>query len=1338
MSTVSSRFGKSIIYGVAITPLLVTLGFYFIEHVPDREEYFVNLRFRTLAVIGKQIETKLESVSSGLTYGKLIEKVPQSRPSEGAQIIPFDQYVQKVFPDLTPVDLPSEVEDAKLGGPDIDFGFVRSGGRLRFRVNRQEMWEGSLARLIRPFTEDASFDDILLATVEGAVLFQRSNATPKINDVAAILKKQEAKEPGPLEVFHRLASEGSGNDTDLLKQVDLDGSSFHLFAEPLTIQVDKSLDRKPKDLLLCGLVHSERVRQESMHVPPKYLLWIIVPLIAGLLSGPFLKLVLLRRTGRFETRDLPLLAMFSCLAMAMLTVVLLAYRQYDENRERLGLELADLAGRLDGQLLAGFRDGRRLLQQIDEYARRTGPGASAANAGYRVGLWSDKKLRESVPGIEKSDLEFVFWTDADGRQIEKWTPLETNTAPYPQTNSEHFELAATGQYWRDQIDPTAALFTSELRISPTTSAPITVLTIPSQRIVPTVPPRRTPYISLVVTPRPLLSPVIPPETGYAVVRNDGSVLYHSKGERILNENLFRETEDSRELENAVASQSEKCLQANYRGSDVMFCVRPIRDIAGIPWTVVAFREMEPWQSLGWQVALDVLVVYLVLWIGPALIWMAVLLRFKFQKYPWSRCRIEVLRYFWPRKEASGNYLAVFRTECVILIAFLALLIWFNAQPDGTAGMVLLLAAFLLPLIAMADWAWKLRCPTGRRAPKRWRRSYVAALCLGMVIASVLPVTAFFHLGLYLENQIHLRSWQEELAGRVASHRRAEQAGMARLSKNRNTASQTMDTAAKPAAPLPPRPNGACDDEQLYQALYRTTVTCQGKPAQQANAVWMEVLRLFRTEAPGGLDAGNYSTSRAPDAPRRERPEHATPPSLGTATGDLAAPVVVKSELGILPTPLRQASWWALMFLLLAAGCAWVWNAASRLFLFDFYEIPLRSLKTLPKAKDLDHSILVLGLPRSGKDGAVKAYVGYRAETIDLKVEKLDEAWLHQTLARLHVRLEPESAVQSAPASLVAAAGSTAGGFPAPVPAGSSSDTPKTPDWIHITNLESALHEKGPRDVVLRLIDALLRCPEKPRLVVTSVVDPVFHLDSIFPEQRKEVARDPLPETEFGRWAHVLLQFERVTTGEELPAPHWAGKVWGKKLWEEARHHRWLLRIANLIAEEIQHREEHGPGVPSDTELIEELHEKALALYELFWSACTRPEKLMLVQLAQTGLVNPLAKDTLHELIRKHLVVMGTYPKIMNESFTRFLNTAANAGQIEAWEKEAGESPWPVVRNVLLIVVVFAMAMIGVSQNHALQAFSALLTAVAGALGGSFKLADLVAQRFAKGGAALPG
>ena len=157
----------------------------------------------------------------------------------------------------------------------------------------------------------------------------------------------------------------------------------------------------------------------------------------------------------------------------------------------------------------------------------------------------------------------------------------------------------------------------------------------------------------------------------------------------------------------------------------------------------------------------------------------------------------------------------------------------------------------------------------------------------------------------------------------------------------------------------------------------------------------------------------------------------------------------------------------------------------------------------------------------------------------------------------------------------------------------------------------------------------------------------------------------------------------------------------------------------------------GATVPAHDELIEEVHEKAFALYKLFWSACTRPEKLMLVQLAQTGLVNPLGKDTLHELIRKGLVVAEPYPDVMNESFARFLSTAASRAQIAVWEKEAGESRWLVVRNVFLILVAFTLVMIGISQNQALQTISAILTAVAGAIGGSFKLADTVFQKFGK-------
>jgi hypothetical protein len=113
----------------------------------------------------------------------------------------------------------------------------------------------------------------------------------------------------------------------------------------------------------------------------------------------------------------------------------------------------------------------------------------------------------------------------------------------------------------------------------------------------------------------------------------------------------------------------------------------------------------------------------------------------------------------------------------------------------------------------------------------------------IALAAVLPVSAFFHLGLYLENQVHLRHWQRELAGRVANHRSAAETEI-RESENENRVPQTVVTALKLA--LPPPESGFCDNERLYAALYHTSATWRGSLSpQQADPVWN-----------GGAGAGN--------------------------------------------------------------------------------------------------------------------------------------------------------------------------------------------------------------------------------------------------------------------------------------------------------------------------------------------------------------------------------------------------------------------------------------------------------------------------------------------------
>lgn len=1343
MPSQSTRFSKGIVYGVTVVPLLVTLGFYFLERVPDREEYFLNLRFRTLAVIGKQIETKVEAISSGLTYGKFNGEL-ESGPTC------FEDYVGMVFPALqlveeSPAARPTGAAANPCptghdkGGVDPDIEFVEGKDRVQFAIDRQEKqrWEGSLATLIRPFTEDPDFDDVMLADEKGIVLFQRSNSTPKMRDVSAFLKKQEGKEGESLALFHGLRSEGHGDDSDLLKRVDLDGSEYQLFAQPLTIQIPRSAKGKV-DLLLCGLIRSQRLRREAMDVPPRYLLWIVVPLLAGLLSGPFLKLVLVRRTGRLETRDLPLLTLFSCLVMAMLMVVLLAYHREVHDSARREQELKGVADRLNQQLRTRFQAARQLLRQIDAYGAALDSQSATLKAQNRERIWSWGGLVGEVPGVKMKDLNFVFWADAAGNQIEKWTPHKTNTPFYRQEAEEHYRLAVAEQYWRDR-DDLETPFTGEVVVSPTTSIPIAVTTIRSLRnqeltlgparkaADPGAPAKATAaFISLVTTPRSFLSPVVPSEIGFVFVRNDGSVLYDSNPGRTMKENLFMESEDSANLRYAVTTHTPMVLAGSYRGSDVTYYVRPVYEIAGIPWTIVVFRELKPAQEFLRRVCLNVLLLYMLFWTGPGLLLLATLLCIKSRrKCSWSGCRIRAMRYFWPHGGVGRRYRALARIEVGMIVGFLALLAWFSRRPDGVAGTLLLVAAMALPLGAMVAWVWQLRRRPPAGTNDHWQQEYVVALCLGLMIASVLPVTAFFQLSEHLESEIQMRYRQRELAAKVLKHR-SEAVAVLLTSEN-------MDPEARETARgliLPSPETRLCDHERLYEA-FNTRIWCKEIALPEVEeAAWKQAMSLLRAQPLADPDPGSGALAdfRYIVDPLTGKRVLALPPPAGGGNG---ASLVVESELAKIPLVPRGWSWWALLALLLTAGYVWVRSAASRLFLFDFHQIQLRTLNMLPPPEELDHPILVLGLPRAGKDSAVRAYIQQRAEKVDLKAAEPDAAWLNRILTELGFE-----AGQSPPAQLQAKAAAAGATQESSVEASQQVDGAgaSPPRWIHITNLEASLNDRNRRDVALRLIDTLLRvhcAPVKPKLVVTSVVDPMFHFDSIFPDENVEVDRDHLPETEFGSWAHVLLEFERVLAIDHEPAPSWAQEDWGKGLWDECHHNRRLRQIAAIIADQVEVRIKDGKRAPRRGELIEELQENAYALYKLFWSACTRPEKLMLVQLAQTGLVNPLGKDTLQELIRKGLIVMWPYPKIMNESFERFLETAADREQIRNWEKEGGESHWPLVRNVLVILLVFALVMIGVSQDHTLQAISGIVAAVGGSIGGSFKLLDVVSRKLGK-------
>jgi hypothetical protein len=223
-------------------------------------------------------------------------------------------------------------------------------------------------------------------------------------------------------------------------------------------------------------------------------------------------------------------------------------------------------------------------------------------------------------------------------------------------------------------------------------------------------------------------------------------------------------------------------------------------------------------------------------------------------------------------------------------------------------------------------------------------------------------------------------------------------------------------------------------------------------------------------------------------------------------------------------------------------------------------------------------------------------------------------------------------------------------------------------------------------------------------------------------EKKPVYDSPLPDPELQRWARVLNNFRKVQpAADEAMEPDWATTDWGKPIWDECRNHPTLQAIAHEIVSAAR-----GP-IPKKAALAR-IEERALAFYKLIWSACTRPEKLLLVQLAQTGMVNPRATGTLQELVRKGVIELKPQPRIMNETFRHFLETAEAPDTVKAWESEAGESPWLIIRNVVVGLTLIALVVLAATQNQTLQTATTVISAATAALAGLFRAVEYFVSR----------
>lgn len=148
---------------------------------------------------------------------------------------------------------------------------------------------------------------------------------------------------------------------------------------------------------------------------------------------------------------------------------------------------------------------------------------------------------------------------------------------------------------------------------------------------------------------------------------------------------------------------------------------------------------------------------------------------------------------------------------------------------------------------------------------------------------------------------------------------------------------------------------------------------------------------------------------------------------------------------------------------------------------------------------------------------------------------------------------------------------------------------------------------------------------------------------------------------------------------------------------------------------------------TEDHVIARIGAEARLHYRYLWSQCTTDEKLVLVQLARNGLVNPKYFGWVLDLMNRGLVVRGPDLRIMNRSFRRFVDQEVRRSDVLEWEEELGPNAWGVLKWILPFPLLALAGFLFITQRDAVSNVAGVLVALASLTPVVFNLYDKFQQ-----------
>jgi hypothetical protein len=1069
------------------------------------------------------------------------------------------------------------------------------------------------------------------------------------------------------------------NDTTL-QLAGIDYLAFVQRVTPSGLRSASSDNNSAAPLLVCGLIEQRRLRQTAIGLAPQTLIAAGALVAFGLFAIPFLKLRFIGERERMRQRDVWLMGASVLSATALLVLVMLDAHAMLTLRHRFddGLQKfsASVVAHLHAETAAATEElsvsapllvaeTSRIPAPTDERGEtKCGDNVTAtANVG--------SVLARGAPAFASyPDFEAIFLTDLCGNQTKKWM---VRTDPTPLINIEpqaYFSAALTAT--SDSLPP-GQPFKFATSVTPTTGLSVGRYIMPmtddSKDFGIHVAPKRRAGLAVFVTPLwSVTSPVIAQPFQFVLVNRDGEVTYQKTETSFRGERFFDAVTDGRALERA-ARESASTEPQTYRYRGRAYRMAAV-DIPSLELTLVAYYDRSVVGTLAARIfgtaapfALGIVVSML---LGAAL---AVML-YKGRALEWA----------WPTSQRTAHYFAG-GLACIVS----ALILWIARAylPSvWLASFVLLIPAVIIVVLGsgrITDLLDRLQAARQRQASRPSRKDSFKFAFQSFAVLAVLAFVAWPTVIVFDDAfRLHTAAFETNVSD---DWRLAETKWLDRVR------SEWVNVSA---------PLGASDYTNGQRDL-RSAARSRSYASEEN----------YQTVLAKRHDRSTYAdcaSLRDDSAACRTTQTEPRPYSLTAGVAGMLAGLN-RSEVGLATTLARFADSQSGLRAepLLRGAHPTPWGVVGAILLVAAAILLVRSVAQHVLGIDfMDEGVL-------DTSAHFKCTNGTR--------------WLllrpsQETLARHAGTLVVHNLRGTQPVAFeLPAAGVT----------------------LQVRGIESRL---GDADARKALLDRL-RLPVAGCLVLVSEIDPLHYLTQKVREacddMNKLAAADDTGRAEceqecrrfrdeLGGWALALRETRKVR--ENLPclalpsAPANSPADPGNEAAVRAQARSDLLY--RQVQDECGHMEpliEIGrelcqrPGFETlHWDQIEEfLLDAAEPYYRSIWELCSREERLVLIQLAQDGLINPKRHDIVRRLARRGLIVLNPHYSLMNRTFARFVAEAEPRSRVAEWERTSSHVSWSRLGTPLYSLAAVVIAILLFTEQALLTNILAVATTAVGAL-----------------------